>query len=51
MVDAATRTTLQAIPLLRINAGPRDGDRWQARLKEELMALITVSGYSGIQLL
>lgn len=42
MVDAATRKTLQGIPLLRVNAGPRDGDKWQARLKEELLALITV---------
>ncbi|EDQ91847.1 uncharacterized protein MONBRDRAFT_21173 [Monosiga brevicollis MX1] len=41
MVDAHTRKTLAAIPLLRVNAGPRSGDLWRARHKEELMSLIT----------
>eukprot|EP00050_Salpingoeca_kvevrii_P018349 m.73115 g.73115 ORF g.73115 m.73115 type:complete len:175 (-) comp8024_c0_seq1:143-667(-) len=40
MVDVATKKTLAAIPLLSVNAGPRDGEKWVARLKEELMALI-----------
>eukprot|EP00041_Stephanoeca_diplocostata_P006569 m.88644 g.88644 ORF g.88644 m.88644 type:complete len:105 (+) comp16434_c0_seq2:133-447(+) len=40
MVDANTRKTLAAIPLHKVNAGPRDGDKWKDRLKEELMALI-----------
>jgi len=39
-LDANTKSTLQAIPLLKTNAGPRDGDRWKDRLKEEYMALI-----------
>eukprot|EP00794_Sanderia_malayensis_P010952 gene10952-12113_t len=40
MVDAATKKTLAAIPLLRIKAGPRDGDDWVNRLKEEYQSLI-----------
>lgn len=36
------RKTLAAIPLLRVNAGPRSGEQWNARLKEELLALIQV---------
>lgn len=31
---------MQQIPLLRTRAGPRDGEQWQARLREELQALI-----------
>lgn len=38
--DEGTRKTVQQIPLLRTRAGPRDGDQWQARLREELQALI-----------
>eukprot|EP00051_Salpingoeca_urceolata_P004921 m.68879 g.68879 ORF g.68879 m.68879 type:complete len:170 (+) comp13935_c1_seq2:181-690(+) len=41
MVDAATKSTLQKLPLMKTNAGPRDGEKWVARLKEELTALIT----------
>lgn len=40
MVDSATRTTIQKIPLLRTRAGPLDGDQWNTRLKEEYRALI-----------
>lgn len=39
--DASIRKTVSQIPLCTINAGPRDGDRWKARLKEEIRALIT----------
>ena len=42
MVDEATKKTLAAIPLLRTNAGPRDGDLWPTRLKEEYLSLIKV---------
>ena len=41
MVDAVTKQTLSALPLLKSNAGPRDA-AWPDRLKEELLALITV---------
>lgn len=40
MVDEATKKTLAAIPLLKTRAGPRDGDLWIQRLKEEYLALI-----------
>ncbi|EGD77956.1 ubiquitin-fold modifier-conjugating enzyme 1 [Salpingoeca rosetta] len=40
MVDAATKKTLASIPLMRVKAGPRSGDAWRARLKEEYVALI-----------
>ena len=40
MVDNATKKTLAAIPLLKTKAGPRDGEAWMARLKEEYLALI-----------
>ncbi|KAA8490805.1 Ubiquitin-fold modifier-conjugating enzyme 1 [Porphyridium purpureum] len=39
-MDEGTKRTVQKIPLLNVNAGPRDGDEWTARLKEELNALI-----------
>ena len=42
MVDEATKRTLAAIPLLRTRAGPRDGDQWVTRLKEEYTSLIKV---------
>lgn len=35
-----TKKTLSALPLLTVNAGPRDGDKWKDRLKEEYTALI-----------
>lgn len=28
-----TKKALSALPLLTINAGPRDGDKWKDRLK------------------
>jgi hypothetical protein len=31
---------MQSLPLLSVRAGPRDGDQWIARLKQELHALI-----------
>lgn len=34
------KTTVQKLPLLKVKAGPRDGDTWVQRLKEEYMALI-----------
>ncbi|XP_067936091.1 ubiquitin-fold modifier-conjugating enzyme 1-like [Watersipora subatra] len=40
MVDAATKKTLGQIPLLKTKAGPRDGDLWVQRLKEEYQSLI-----------
>jgi hypothetical protein len=41
-IDNNTKKIVQKIPLLRTRAGPRDGDKWVARLKEEYKALITV---------
>ena len=39
--DATTTSNVKKIPLLKSKAGPRDdAEAWQARLKEELMALI-----------
>ena len=46
MVDEATKKTLASIPLLRTNAGPRDGDVWATRLKEEYLSLIKVHSFS-----
>ena len=43
MVDAATKKTLAAIPLLKTKAGPRDKEEWPQRLKEEVTSLIKVS--------
>lgn len=42
--DDSTKRTVQSIPLLTVRAGPRDGDAWKARMKEELLALIKVGG-------
>eukprot|EP00287_Rhodomonas_sp_CCMP768_P006516 CAMPEP_0196736196 /NCGR_PEP_ID=MMETSP1091-20130531/14332_1 /TAXON_ID=302021 /ORGANISM="Rhodomonas sp., Strain CCMP768" /LENGTH=165 /DNA_ID=CAMNT_0042079897 /DNA_START=30 /DNA_END=527 /DNA_ORIENTATION=- len=39
-MDEGTKKTLSALPLLTVNAGPRDGDKWKDRLKEEYTALI-----------
>ena len=39
-IDEATKKTVQSIPLLSIRAGPRDGETWVERLKEEYQALI-----------
>jgi ufm1-conjugating enzyme 1 len=41
-MDDTLKTTLKKIPLLTVNAGPRDGEQWIARMKEELKALIAV---------
>ena len=38
--DSNTLTTVKKIPLLTQKAGPRDGEAWVARLKEELTVLI-----------
>mmetsp|Transcript_4343 Transcript_4343/g.5988 ORF Transcript_4343/g.5988 Transcript_4343/m.5988 type:complete len:227 (-) Transcript_4343:357-1037(-) len=40
-LDSATKATVQKIPLLKTRAGPRDGQKWVQRLKEEYQALIT----------
>ena len=45
MVDEATKKRLASIPLLRTRAGPRDGDQWATRLKEEYTSLIQVTLY------
>jgi len=45
-IDKASQTTAQKIPLLTIKAGPRDGDKWVARLKEELTSLIAYVNYN-----
>jgi len=39
-IDNSTKQTVSKIPLLTVRAGPRDGDAWIARLKEELTSLI-----------
>lgn len=39
-LDERTRATLASLPALTVNAGPRDGPAWNARLKEELAAVI-----------
>lgn len=38
--DEATKSTVQKLPLLTVKAGPRDGEEWTKRMKEEYMALI-----------
>ena len=42
MVDEGTKKTLAQIPLLKTKAGPRDGELWVQRLKEEYQSLIAV---------
>lgn len=49
MVDEATKKTLTSIPLLKTHAGPRDGDQWVLRLKEEYLSLIKVRAMGGIR--
>lgn len=44
MVDEGTKKTLASIPLLKTNAGPRDGELWPTRLKEEYLSLIKYVG-------
>jgi ufm1-conjugating enzyme 1 len=41
-IDDSTKRTVQKIPLLTTRAGPRDGEEWTKRLKEEYLALIQV---------
>ena len=43
MVDEVTKKTLAQIPLLKTKAGPRDGEQWIQRLKEEYQSLIQVT--------
>eukprot|EP00271_Cylindrocystis_brebissonii_P020705 TRINITY_DN6974_c0_g1_i3.p1 TRINITY_DN6974_c0_g1~~TRINITY_DN6974_c0_g1_i3.p1 ORF type:complete len:194 (+),score=13.78 TRINITY_DN6974_c0_g1_i3:325-906(+) len=38
--DNSTKSVVQKIPLLTVRAGPRDGEEWKKRLKEEFQALI-----------
>lgn len=38
--DAGTKKLVQKLPLFSINAGPRDGNEWKKRLKQEYQALI-----------
>jgi len=38
--DNKTRAKVGAIPLCTVDAGPRDGDAWKRRLKEEIRSLI-----------
>ena len=45
-VDAATKATVQKLPMLTVKAGPRDGDDWIKRMKEEYMALIAVGRFA-----
>jgi ufm1-conjugating enzyme 1 len=42
MLDEGTKKTLASIPLLSTKAGPRDGEAWVSRLKEEYESLIKV---------
>ena len=42
-IDATTKSTVQKMPMLTVKAGPRDGDEWAERLKEELGCLIKAS--------
>ena len=41
-IDDTTKATVQKLPMLTVNAGPRDGDEWVKRMKEEYTALIQV---------
>ncbi|VUZ41024.1 unnamed protein product [Hymenolepis diminuta] len=40
MASDGLKKTLAAIPLCKTRAGPRDGDDWVKRLKEEYMSII-----------
>ena len=41
-IDDATKATMSKLPLCTIKAGPRDGEDWIKRVKEEYKALIQV---------
>jgi ufm1-conjugating enzyme 1 len=45
-MDSETKNTLQQLPLLTVKAGPRDGDLWVQRLKQEYKALIEVGDFN-----
>ena len=40
ILDEPAKQTLKKIPLLKVNAGPRDAELWLERLKEEYNSLI-----------
>jgi len=40
VIDESTKNTMQKIPLLSCRAGPRDGEEWIKRIKQELTSLI-----------
>ncbi len=48
MASQHIKDLAQRIPLLTVNAGPRDGDKWTQRLKEEYLALIKVCNMNVI---
>lgn len=50
MVDEVTKKTLSQIPLMKTRAGPRDGDSWYQRLKEEYVSLIQVTSILALAL-
>ena len=37
--DTSTKSTVQKIPLLTVKAGPREGEAWKKRLKEEYQVI------------
>lgn len=39
-IPSSIRSSVSKLPLLSVRAGPRDGDGWLARLKQELQTLI-----------
>jgi ufm1-conjugating enzyme 1 len=40
-MDPAVKDSVRRIPLCRTRAGPRDGEQWTQRMKEEYTSLIT----------
>lgn len=48
MVDELRKKELGSIPLLKTKAGPRDGELWVQRLKEEYQSLIQVIGFPSV---
>merc|ERR1711998_536610 len=47
-MDSATKEQLKKIPLLKVNAGPRDDPtKWNQRIKEEIMSLHLASPCSS----
>ena len=39
-MDSGLKKSLSGIPLLTLRAGPRDGEEWKNRCKQELQSLI-----------